>query len=76
MGYIGNEFTRIVFAVIASLGAINWGAVEFLNEDLLVDTLGLTGDVYTAVIAVIAVAGALVLYNFGVVDLAGDPLDG
>jgi hypothetical protein len=36
----------------------------------------MTGDPYTAVIAVIGAAGALTAYNYGVVDLLGDPLDG
>ncbi len=76
MAKFGNEFTRFLAAVIASLGAINWAAVEFLQEDILVDTLGMTGDPYTAVIAVIGAAGALTAYNYGVVELLGDPLDG
>lgn len=76
MAKIGNELMRMVAIVIASLGAINWGAVEFAETDLLVDTLGLTGDTYTAVVAVIAVGGALALYNVGVVGLLDDPLDG
>ncbi|WP_436934986.1 DUF378 domain-containing protein [Halovenus marina] len=76
MAKIGNELMRMVAVVLASVGAINWGLIEFAGTDLLVDTLGLTGDTYTAVIAVVAAAGALALYNVGVVELLGDPMDG
>ena len=75
MGYIGNDLIRKVAAVLASLGALNWGAVEFMNEDILVDTLNMSGDAYTAFIALVAIGGAVTAYNMGLVDLAGDPID-
>lgn len=76
MPKFGNEFTRMAAAVVASIGALNWGAVEFLGEDIIVDTLGMSGDAYTVVILVIFAAGVMTLWNKGVVELLGDPLDG
>jgi len=76
MAEIGGDTLQLASALIAALGALNWAAVEFLDEDILVDTLGMTGDPYTAIIAVIGAAGALVAYNVGVVDILGDPLEG
>ena len=63
-------------AIIASLGAINWGAVEFADVDLLTETLALSGDVYAGTIAAIAIAGGVTLYNYAVVKGLDDPLDG
>ncbi|MFC7057244.1 hypothetical protein [Halovenus salina] len=63
MERFGDVTTRIVLEIIAAIAALNWAAVEFADTDILVDTLSLTGDTYTAVIAVIGAAGALSLYN-------------
>jgi len=66
MSKLGNLQTRMVLTFVASLGAVNWLAVEFMDTDLLSDTLGMSGDPYKLVIAVIGVAGAITLYNTGV----------
>jgi uncharacterized membrane protein YuzA (DUF378 family) len=63
MERFGDVQTRIVLELIAAIAALNWALVEFLDTDLLVDTLGMSGDTYSAVIAVIGVAGALTAYN-------------
>ena len=63
MERFGDTQTRIVLEIIAAIAALNWAAVEFLDTDLLVDTLGMSGDTYSAVIAVIGVAGGLTVYN-------------
>ncbi|WP_143414133.1 DUF378 domain-containing protein [Halovenus aranensis] len=63
MNAIGDKTLQVLFQIIAGIGALNWLSLEFFDTDLLVDTIGLTGDTYTAVIAVIGVAGALAVYN-------------
>jgi uncharacterized membrane protein YuzA (DUF378 family) len=63
MERLGSTQTRIVLEVIAAIAALNWALVEFMDTDLLVDTLGMSGDTYSAVIAVIGVAGAVTVYN-------------
>jgi uncharacterized membrane protein YuzA (DUF378 family) len=63
MERFGDTQQRIVLEVIAAIAALNWAAVEFMDTDILVDTLGLSGDAYTAVIAVIGIAGGLTAYN-------------
>lgn len=75
MAKLGNEFVQVVTALIASIGALNWLAVEFLEEDILVDTLGMSGDPYSAVILLIGASGAVAAYNYGVVELLGDPME-
>lgn len=71
---LGNWMTRTVSKAIAGVGAFNWGIKEFADTDLLVDTLGLSGDIYTAVIALITIAGAVVFWNASqlLLDNTGD----
>jgi uncharacterized membrane protein YuzA (DUF378 family) len=75
MAKLGTESVQVVTALIASIGALNWLAVEFLDENLLVDTLGMSGDPYSAIILIIGASGAVAAYNFGVVELLGDPME-
>ena len=71
---LGNWMTRTVSKVLAGAGALNWGLVEFADTDVLVDTLGLSGDVYAGVIAAVAIGGAIVFYNASqlLLDNTGD----
>lgn len=76
MAYLGTRTLTNIAVVIASIGGLNWGFKEFLDTDVLIDTLGMTGDAYMLVIGLITAASLLAIYNKGVVDLLDDPLDG
>ena len=56
----------MVVWLIVAVAALNWALVEFASTDLLVDVLGLSGDVLTATYGVIGGAAAVNLYNIGV----------
>lgn len=66
---LGTYETQVVTWIIVAVAALNWAVVEFAETDLLVDTLGLSGQSYTAVIAVIGVAATVNLYNLIAVEL-------
>jgi uncharacterized membrane protein YuzA (DUF378 family) len=76
MAYIGTRTLTNIATVVASIGGLNWGFKEFADTDVLIDTLGMTGDAYMLVIGLITAASVLAIYNKGVVDLLDDPLDG
>lgn len=50
--------------VVSSVGALNWGAMELLDTNLITDTLGLGTGTAGMIYIVVAVAGLLSLYHF------------
>lgn len=54
----------LIAALLAGVGALNWGAREYLDTDLLTETLGLTtgSGEYSLIIGAIALGGALTIY--------------
>lgn len=53
----------LLVTALAAFGAVNWGATEALSTDILVDVLGLSGDLLTYTLLAIGVAGAIVLVD-------------
>lgn len=60
---IGGETGDVVAQLVTIIAALNWAAVEFLETNLLSDTLALQEGTLTLVYAVIGVAAAVSLYN-------------
>lgn len=60
-----NPILYLLAALVAGIGALNWGAREYLDTDLLVDTLGIdTGTgTYSLLLGVIGIAGLLTIYG-------------
>jgi uncharacterized membrane protein YuzA (DUF378 family) len=60
-----NPTLYLLATILAGAGALNWGAREFLDTDLLTETLQLdpTGTTYTVVVGAIAAGGILTLYS-------------
>jgi len=58
--------------IVTALAALNWGLVEFADFDLIVDGIGLSGDILKGTYAVIGAAGAVALYNTVMVDILED----
>lgn len=62
---------RVAIWLIVAIAALNWALVEFVNTDLLVDILALSGSNLTIAYGVIGAAAAVNLYNLVLVDLTG-----
>lgn len=60
---------RVVVWLVVAVAAGNWALVEFAQTDLLVDVLGLSGDVLTAAYGTIGAAAGINLYNLITVEL-------
>lgn len=60
---------QLLAVLVAGLGALNWGLVELLDTDLLVQ-LGLSGDMLGYAYLAVGVAGAIVLVDM--LDLVAD----
>jgi uncharacterized membrane protein YuzA (DUF378 family) len=60
---IGGETGDVLAQLVTIVAAINWALVEFLNTNLLSDTLGLAEGTLTLVYALIGVAAVVALYN-------------
>lgn len=56
---------QLLTAILTVAGAVNWAVAEFVGTDLLIDVLGLSaGSTELQIVyLVIAVAGAVLLYN-------------
>jgi uncharacterized membrane protein YuzA (DUF378 family) len=69
---IGGEMGDVAANVVTYTAALNWALIEFLDTDLLADTLSLDSGTLTLAYAVIAVATVVSIYNLlvwqGVID--------
>jgi len=65
---LGGYWLTHVVSFIAGFAALNWAIIEFFDTDVLVDTLGLTGDTLTGTYLAIGVAGGILLYNTAVIE--------
>jgi uncharacterized membrane protein YuzA (DUF378 family) len=64
MAIVDNKMLEIVAALLAAAGAINWALIEFMDTNLLTDTLSLAEGTqnYSIVVLAIGAAGVLQLY--------------
>lgn len=62
-GQLGSEELRIVVGIIAGLGALNWGLIEFIDFDLFNDIVSLGSTETQLIVGVVAAAGFVVAYN-------------
>lgn len=51
----------LLSAIVAALGALNWGLIEMFDTNLLSDVLGLAGDGLMYAHVAVGIAGALLL---------------
>lgn len=57
-----SPMLQLVVALVAGLGGLNWGLVELIDMDLLVE-VGLSGDLLGYGYLAIGVAGAILLID-------------
>lgn len=62
---LGNRQLNTLALVIVGLAALNWGFVEFVDFDLIVDGLSFSegSTEYQVTVGAVAAAAALKLYN-------------
>jgi uncharacterized membrane protein YuzA (DUF378 family) len=60
---IGTPLTDGLMRLVVAIAALNWAVVEFLETNLLTDTLGLTGQSLTATYGIIGLLAVVVIYN-------------
>ncbi|QGN05843.1 hypothetical protein Hrd1104_00080 [Halorhabdus sp. CBA1104] len=60
---------QLLAVLLAGVGSLNWGLVEFADLDLLVE-VGLTGDMLGYAYLLVGIAGAIVLIDMA--DLVQD----
>jgi len=56
----------VLAQIVVIVAALNWASVEFLETNLLEDTLALDQGTLTLVIAVIGVAAVVSAYNLAI----------
>lgn len=71
MAKLGNDTVRMGIWLLTAIAALNWALVEFVDTDLLVDVIALSGSSLTVAYGVIGAAAAVNLYNIVVEDILG-----
>lgn len=61
MDVLDNDTVGVLALIVAGLGALNWGLDEFFSMNLLTEVVASGTTEYQALVAVVAVAGILIL---------------